>query len=150
MKLDKDFQDLLSVFNDHGVKYLVVGGYAVGFHDEPRGTKDFDVWIQSDEANGNAVYRALAAYGAPISSLRPNDFKDGKTFFQLGVPPNRVDVMQTIEGVEFESAWARRAEGKCEEGIPFNVISKGDLIQNKETVGRPQDLIDAKRLRKLA
>ena len=136
MKLDKDFQDLLSAFNEHGVKYLVVGGYAVGFHHEPRGTKDFDVWIQSNLQNGEAVYRALAAYGAPIRHLSIQDFIDGKTSFQLGVAPNRVDVMQAIQGVEFDPCWERRAEGECEDGITFHVISKQDLIANSE----PQDV----------
>lgn len=93
MKLDKDFQDLLSVFNAHGVRYLVVGGMAFSFHAEPRGTKDTDVWIEASRENSRSVYRALAEYGAPIAGIDPDEFLDGKTFFQFGVAPNRVDIM---------------------------------------------------------
>jgi len=147
--LDKDLQDLLSVFNEYEVRYLVVGGLAYSFHVEPRGTKDLDIWIESSPENSQRVYRALAAYGAPVTSLAPEDFLDGKTFFQLGVAPNRVDVMQMIEGVSFSDAWPRRSHGATADGIPFPVISRKDLIVNKAAVGRLQDLADLKKLRML-
>lgn len=93
--------------------------------------------------NSQRVYRALVVYGAPVTSLAPDDFLDGKTFFQLGVAPNRVDVMQMIEGVSFSDAWPRRSYGATADGIPFPVIV------NKAAVGRLQDLADLKKLRML-
>ena len=75
--MPKDLKELLRAFNDHAVKYLIVGGYAFGVHAEPRATKDLDIFIRSDEENGKAVFRALAQYGAPLDGLRPADFSDG-------------------------------------------------------------------------
>lgn len=95
------------------------------------------------------MYRALIAYGAPVASLAPDDFLNGKSFFQLGVAPNRVDVMQMIEGVSFSDAWPRRSYGVAADNIPFPVISRQDLIVNKAAVGRLQDLADLKKLRML-
>jgi hypothetical protein len=79
-KLSPDHVALLSAFNEQKVKYLVVGGYAVGFHSEPRATKDLDVYIRADEENSQAVFRALAIFGAPIAGMSPADFNDGKPF----------------------------------------------------------------------
>src|ERR1700735_1516085 len=86
--MPKDLKELLRAFNDHAVKYLVVGGYAFGVHAEPRATKDLDLFIRSDEQNSEAVFRALAQYGAPLAGLSPSDFRDD-TGFQIGQPPTR-------------------------------------------------------------
>src|SRR5579863_5167022 len=102
--LHKDLRDVLLAFNAHAVKYLVVGGYAFGVHAEPRATKDLDLFIQSDEENSNAVFRALAQFGAPLDGLSPADFTDG-TIFQIGQPPARVDILQQIDGISFDEAW---------------------------------------------
>lgn len=81
-----DLKDLLRAFNHHGVKYLVVGGYAYGIYAEPRATKDLDISISFDERNSQAVFQVLAQFGAPMDGLSPADFKDGSTF-QIGRPP---------------------------------------------------------------
>jgi hypothetical protein len=86
-----DLRELLRAFNDHGVKYLIVGGYAFGVHAEPRATKDLDIFIRSDEENSEAVFRALAQYGAPLGDLTVGNFMDGSTF-QIGQPPARIDI----------------------------------------------------------
>ena len=86
--MPRDLKDLLRAFNDHSVRYLIVGGYAFGVHAEPRATKDLDVLIRSDEENSASVFRALTQYGAPLDGLNPRDFMDGSTF-QVGQPPNR-------------------------------------------------------------
>jgi hypothetical protein len=91
-------KELLRAFNDHAVKYLIVGGYAFGVHAEPRATKDLDILIRSDEENSKAVFRALAQYGAPLDGLTVADFMDGATF-QIGQPPARIDILQQIDGV---------------------------------------------------
>ena len=144
--MPKDLKDLLRAFNEHGVRYLVVGGYAFGVHAEPRATKDLDLYIRADEANGAAVYRALTQYGAPLDGLGPQDFVDGSTF-QIGQPPARVDILQRIDGVTFDDAWRNRIEGLLDGEVKVNVISKDDLIRNKLASGRDQDLLDAKKLR---
>jgi len=128
--MPRGLKELFRAFNDHGVKYLIVGGYAFGAHAEPRATKDLDVFIATDLANSNAVYRALAAYGAPLEGLTPADFRD-HSGFQIGQPPARIDILQTISGVQFEDAWENRVEGLIDGEILAPVISKDDLIKKQ-------------------
>lgn len=144
--MSKDFQDILRAFNAHKVKYLVVGGYAFGVHLEPRTTKDIDLWIRNDPENARAVFHALAEFGAPIAGLSPADFTDG-TIFQMGQPPERIDILQQVSGVDFDTAWEHRLEGMIDENTRAFVISKDDLIRNKLASGREQDLLDVKKLR---
>ena len=147
--MPKDLKELLRAFNEHRVRYLVVGGYAFGVHAEPRATKDLDLLIRSDEENSAAVYRALTQYGAPLDGLSPQDFMDGSAF-QIGQPPARVDLLQQIDGLTFDQAWQNRIEGLIDGDTPINVISKDDLIRNKLACGREQDILDVKKLRAAA
>jgi len=87
-----NLKELLHAFNAHAVKYLVIEGYAFGVHAEPRGTKNLDLFIRMDQENSEAVFRALAEYGAPLAGLSPADFRDGSTY-QIGQPPERVDIL---------------------------------------------------------
>jgi predicted nucleotidyltransferase len=144
--MPKDLKELLRAFNDHGVKYLIVGGYAFGAHVEPRATKDLDVFIATDERNSYAVFQALVAYGAQLDGFTPADFRDDSAF-QIGQPPARIDILQKISGVVFEEAWAHRIEGLIDGEILAPVISKDDMIRNKLEAGRDQDLLDVKALR---
>ena len=144
-----DLKELLRAFNEHAVKYLIVGGYAFGVHAEPRATKDLDIFIRSDEENGKAVFRALTQYGAPLADLTPADFMDGTTF-QIGQPPARIDILQHIDGITFDEAWANRIQGLIDGQIQAVVISRDDLIRNKLATGREQDMLDAKKLRAAA
>jgi hypothetical protein len=130
------------------VKYLVVGAHAVGVHAEPRGTKDLDVLIQADPINSEAVFRALADFGAPLAGMSPSDFNDAPgSVFQVGVPPSRVDILQRIEAVTFDEAWANRLETFIDADTPTHVISRDDLIRNKLAVGRLQDILDVEKMR---
>jgi hypothetical protein len=144
--MPKDLKDLLRAFNDHAVKYIIVGGYAFGVHAEPRATKDMALLIRSDEENSKAVFRALAQYGAALDGVSPADFMDGSTF-QIGQPPARIDILQRIDGVTFDEAWKNRIEGHIDDEIRASVISREDLIRNKLASGREQDILDAKKLR---
>ena len=144
--MPEDFKDLLRALNANGARYLIIGGHAFAVHAEPRTTKDLDLFIRSDAENANAVFRALAQFGAPLQGMSPADFKDGTTF-QLGQTPNRIDVLQRINGITFEEAWANRLESKIDGEIPAAVISREDLIRNKLASGRDQDLLDVKVLR---
>src|SRR6266436_1783740 len=105
-----DFKELLSIFNAHNVKYLVVGGYAVSFHAQPRATKDIDLLIKPDAGNATAVYAALAKFGAPLEGMKVEDFIERDKFFRLGNPPVMVDLLPEISGVDFDQAWQRRVE----------------------------------------
>jgi hypothetical protein len=136
--MPKDLKELLSAFNDHAVKYLIVGGYAFGVHAEPRATKDLDLFIRPDKENSQALFRALAQYGAPLGGLSPADFMDG-TVFQIGQPPARVDILHRIDGISFDEAWEKRIEGLIDGEIRTSVISKNDLIRNKLASGKEQD-----------
>jgi predicted nucleotidyltransferase len=142
MFVNSDFSDLLRIFNTHNVKYLVIGGYAVVQYAEPRFTKDLDVLISTGAANAEAVYNALREFGAPLAGLTSKDFSEEGFFFQMGVPPIRVDVLMGIPGVNFEDCWNRRMEVDFD-GLKVIFISKNDLIASKRAAGRPQDLIDA-------
>jgi hypothetical protein len=147
MTLPEDLKQLLVAFNASGVEYLVVGGYAVGIHAEPRATKDLDLFIRSDIANSEAVYRALEMFGAPLAGLTPADFRnDPKCIFQIGQPPARVDILQSIDGIEFDEAWRDRTEVQLE-GISTQAISAEHLIRNKLQSGRMRDLADAEAIR---
>jgi hypothetical protein len=147
MTLPEDLKQLLLAFNAHGVEYLVVGGWAVGFYSEPRSTKDIDLFIRSGLKNSEAVFRALADFGAPLAGLTPADFRDSPTsIFQIGHEPARADILQGIDGVDFDDAWPKRVELTLE-GVPVHVVSAQDLIQNKLASGRLRDLADVEAIR---
>ena len=139
----RDFKELLSVLNAHRVKYLVVGGYAVSLHAEPRATKDLDILIGPDAANSKAVFAALAEFGAPLEGLTPKDFVEPGNFFRMGTPPVMVDMLSSIKGVDFDQAWERRVEFPVDSGLNALFISREDLLAAKLAAGRPQDLADA-------
>jgi hypothetical protein len=146
--LNPDFRDLLSAFIAANVEFLVVGGYAMAAHRLPRATKDLDLWVRPSAENARRVLEALDAFGAPRHGLTQADLETEGTIYQVGVPPNRVDVITLVEGVRFEDAWSGRASVDIE-GLCIPVIGRSHLILNKRTVGRPQDLLDADLLESL-
>jgi len=148
----QDYKDLLCAFHAHGVRYLIVGGYAVIFHAQPRFTRDIDLFIKADSANAQATYAALAAFGTPLQGIRPEDFADRGTFFRFGRDPRGFDILPDIPGVDFDAAWERRVEGVIDanSGLKAWFISKDDLIAAKLASGRPQDLADVDAIRKAA
>lgn len=139
----RDFKELLSVLNAHRVKYLVVGGYAVSLHAEPRATKDLDVLIGRSAENSKALFAALAEFGAPLEGLTHKDFMEPGAFFRMGTPPVMVDILSSIRGVDFDQAWQRRVEFPVDSGLNAAFISRDDLLAAKLAAGRPQDLADA-------
>jgi hypothetical protein len=142
MFVNSDFSDLLRIFNDNRVRYLVIGGYAFIQYAEPRFTKDLDLWISTEIDNAKATFRSLKSFGAPLAGLTEADFAEEGYFYQMGVPPVRVDILMGIPGGDFEKAWKNRIEVDFE-GLVVPFISKQDLINSKKVSGRPQDLIDA-------
>jgi sugar phosphate isomerase/epimerase len=145
-----DFKELLSVLNESGVKYLVFGAYAVAIHAQPRATKDLDILVQADAENAQAVFAALAEFGAPLEGLTSADFAERGPFFHMGHPPVAVDILTDIPGVEFDTAWERRVEEIVDPatGLKANFISREDLLAAKLMAGRPQDLADAAAMEK--
>ena len=140
--MNPDFRDLLSAFSAASVEYLLVGAYAMAVHGLPRATGDMDVWVRRTPENARRVLQALAAFGAPVSSLSPSDFESEEAVFQIGVAPCRIDVRTAIDGVGFESGWEARTRTLLE-GIEVPVIAPADLLLNKQALGRPKDLGDA-------
>jgi hypothetical protein len=146
MEPNSDLIDLLRALNAEGADYLIVGGYAFAVHGRLRATKDVDIFVGTDPKNAAKVWRALAAFGAPLDELRPEDLAQADTFFIMGRPPNQIDIITTIDGVAFASAWVNRLESTYG-GVPVCYIGRSDLIANKEAAGRPQDRLDVEYLR---
>jgi len=147
MTTNPDFRDLFAALNDTGTEFLVVGGYALAVHGHPRFTKDLDVWVRADEANALKVWKALAAFGAPMGTLTLQDLQSPGIVFQMGLPPNRIDVLTGIDGVTFQEAWDHRIESRYGDQ-PVRVIGLDELIRNKLATGRPQDALDVETLRR--
>jgi hypothetical protein len=144
-----DFKELLRSFHAHGVKYLIVGGYAVSFHAQPRATKDLDIFIKADSENASAAYAALSAFGAPMEEITVEDLASPARFIRFGHPPVAVDILCAIDGVDFDIAWPRRIEGVIDKatGDTAYFISKDDLISSKLAAGRARDLLDVEDIR---
>ena len=144
--MDRDLEELLSALIAHSVRYVVVGGHAIAVHAQPRATKDLDIFIDRRPENAKAVYAALAAFGAPMTGLTPEDFEKPTSVLRLGVPPVCVDILQSIDGVDFDTVWEASSEHTVD-GFRARYISAEDLITNKLASGRPQDLADVAALR---
>lgn len=143
--MNQDFVDLLRAFADHEVEALVVGAHALAAHGHVRATKDLDVWIRPSPENAARAYRALAAFGAPLTELDERDLSSPGIVFQIGVAPVRIDILTRIDGVEFDDAWADKVAVQVG-GVPAHVLSRTNLIKNKRASGRLQDLADVERL----
>lgn len=142
MSVNPDFRDLFAALNDAKARYLLVGGYAVAFHAQPRFTKDLDIWVQPSMENAEYIFLALQSFGAPLTNISPADLAKPGLIFQIGIPPNRIDIITSIAGVDFEDAWLAKQDTHYGDQRIY-VIGREHLIRNKRTVGRPQDLIDA-------
>ena len=143
--MNSDFSDMLSALSAEGVEYLLIGAYAMAAHGVPRATGDIDVWVRPSPENADRVLRALARFGAPMGELRAADFAGLGMVLQIGVAPNRVDVMTAIDGVTFDEAWPHR-ETRVIDGVTLSVIGRDDLIRNKRATGRARDKADAEQL----
>ena len=141
MRLSRDFQELLECFARHDVRYLIVGGWALDAHGHPRMTKDLDIWVWPDSSNANSVVAALTDFGFGELGLTANDFLDEDVVVQLGYPPNRVDLLTTPSGVDFEDCWADRFPVEVG-GLELPFIGREGLMRNKQASARPQDLVD--------
>jgi len=149
LKLDGNFCDLPSAFRACSVRYLIIGGWAVSIHAQPRATQDMDIFVSPDRENLGAVYEALIQFGAPSKGMDKTQFLEPGTFFRIGVPPCQIDIFPGIPGVKFEDCWANRVEVvlDADSALAANLISADDLILAKLASGREQDLADAQAIR---
>jgi hypothetical protein len=150
VKLHPDLTDLLGALVASNVEFLVVGGWAVSFHAEPRFTKDLDILIGQDERNLGRLLQALSAFGAPQSILEQARALGPEEFLFFGTPPARADVLRSIPGVpDFRGALSRAVFADLA-GLLVPFIGSADLIAAKKAAGRPRDLLDVKALERFA
>lgn len=142
---NQDFKEFIESLNDKQVHYLIVGGYAVAFHGHPRYTKDLDVWIEQSHENIQSLLLALAQFGFGSLGLKEEDFSEPDQVVQLGYPPNRIDIVTTISGVDFASCYNRCIQVEINE-VKVNFIDLDSLKKNKKAAGRMQDLADLENL----
>ncbi|MCA9214857.1 MAG: hypothetical protein KDB27_17420 [Planctomycetales bacterium] len=145
--LNSHFKDILSAFNAAEVEYLIVGAYAMAAHGRPRATGDIDLWVHHDSKNSRRVWSALSEFGAPLSSVAVDDFCTPDLVFQMGLPPQRIDILTGIDGVTFSEAWPNRLEVELDD-LTVPVIGLADLMRNKAASGRDKDQSDFKLLKK--
>ena len=145
--LNTDYRDMLQVLLDNGVRFLLVGAYAMSAHGYPRATGDIDIWVEPSPENSERVYRALAQFGAPLHEVDEATFVKLGVVFQIGVEPRRIDIMSAVSGVDFEEAYQHRQIVDIE-GMSIPILSHDDLIKNKRATGRDKDRLDADRLEK--
>ena len=145
--LNSDYKDMLQVLLDNGVKFLLVGAYAMGVHGYPRATGDIDIWIEPSAENSERVYRSMASFGAPLHEIDEATFATPGIVFQIGVAPRRIDIITAISGVEFDDAYQQRQIVEIED-LSISILSLDDLIRNKRATGRDKDRLDADQLDK--
>ncbi|MCJ7729305.1 MAG: nucleotidyltransferase [Sedimentisphaerales bacterium] len=145
MEVQRDFKELLASLNGHGVKYVIVGGYALAFHGAPRYTGDLDIFAKPDKANAKRILAALHEFGLTNLDLSAKDFKKPDMVLQLGVSPVRVDIITSLTGVSWQQVNSKRIKGKYG-GVSVSFISRKHLILNKKATGRKRDLADIEAL----
>lgn len=146
-ELPQDFKELFELLNANNVRYMMLGGYAVGAYGYPRATNDIDVFVSDDEVNVENLIQSITQFGfaGPIS---PDALSQPRSIVEMGVEPIKIQLMNFADGIDFEAAFARRNILKIE-GIEVSAVSKDDLIRNKKAVGRYKDLADVERLEKI-
>jgi hypothetical protein len=148
MSVNPDFRDLFAALNGAQAEFMIVGGYALAVHGVPRFTKDLDVWVRASNANADRVWSALDSSGAPFGDLKREELSAPGIIFQMGVPPNRIDIITGIDGVTFDEAWNQCIHSAYGDQS-VRVIGIEDLIRNKSATGRPQDALDVDTLRRM-
>jgi hypothetical protein len=139
--LNPDFREMLSALSAAEAEYLVVGAYALAAHGYPRATGDLDIWINPTSVNAPRVWEAMRQFKAPMSQLSLADLSTPDQVIQIGVAPIRIDLLTSIDGVQFDDAWPNRLNIAIE-GLTIAVIGRNDLLNNKRASGRPKDLAD--------
>jgi predicted nucleotidyltransferase len=144
-KLPRDFAEFLSSLNSHRVRYLLIGGYAVGVHGHVRATNDIDIWIEATTENAKRLEAALREFGFDVPELAATKLIEPGTITRLGTPPMRIELLSSISGITFEAAYPNRIESDFD-GLVVPVIGLDDLLTNKRSTGRTKDLADVEEL----
>ncbi len=145
IRLPPDFKEFLKLLNAHRVEYLLIGGYAVGYHGYPRATADMDIWIAMNSVNADRIVTALKEFGFSPPELSPELFMKEWQIIRLGMPPVRIELATTISGVNFSDCYAERVTDLLD-GVKVNLIGLRHLKANKKASGRHQDLADIENL----
>ena len=145
IRLPPDFKEFLQLLNSHQIEYLLIGGYAVGYHGYPRSTGDIDVWIAMHPQNAENMVTVLEEFGFGVPELSADLFMQEGKIIQMGVPPMRIDILTTLSGVRFEECYEERVIDELD-GVKVNVISLEHLKENKKASGRHKDLNDLENL----
>jgi len=146
LPLPQDFKEFLRLLNSERIEYMVVGGYAVGFHGYPRPTGDLDIWVAARPDNAAKLVSALAKFGFGSAGATEQQFIEPGRVVRMGVPPVRIEVLTSVSGVDFADCFSRKVDSVLD-GIPVSIISRDDLIANKLAAGRDRDRDDVSRLR---
>jgi len=147
MKVEKDYEEFLSLFNKHEVKYCIIGAFAVAFYAKPRYTKDIDILVEPSSDNASKVLKVLEEFGFGDLSISLDDLTNEGNILQLGYEPLRIDLLTKLEGFQFRDIWQNKKSGKYgSENVYF--IGLDDLIRNKIQSDRPADRIDIDLLKK--
>lgn len=145
MKLQTDLREFVALLSSRGVEFLVVGGHALAFHGHPRFTGDIDLLVRPSKNNATRLVQCLAEFGFGSLPLQAEDFCDPGYVVQLGRPPNRIDLLTSISGVEFDRAWEARVAGQLD-GLDVFFIGYEHFVINKRASGRMKDLADLEAL----
>jgi hypothetical protein len=145
MEAQKDFKELLELFNEHKVEYIVIGSYALAFHGAPRFTGDIDIFVHSSSENAQRILSALTAFGFGSLNLTVDDFQNPNSVVQLGTPPVRIDIITSITGVTWEEAEKGKKFGSYG-NVPVCFLGREQYIINKRATGRKKDLADLEAL----
>ena len=148
MTLAKDFEDFVELLNQHHVAYMIVGGYALAFHGKPRHTGDLDIWIQNSDDNAEKLVNVIKKFGLGSLGLTKADFLQDGYVTQIGYPPLRIDILNSIDGVNFDDAFQNKLLINID-GLDINYIGLRDFIDNKIASGRSQDIVDLKEIKKI-
>ena len=145
MRLPKDLREFIALLNSHQVEYVIVGAYALAFHGHPRYTGDIDLLVRASAENAAKLEKVIREFGFGAAGLSAGDFLSADQVIQLGRPPNRIDLLTAITGVEFEEVWNDRIGAELD-GLPVSFIGRESLIKNKRATGRTQDKADLEAL----
>jgi len=145
IRLPPDFKEFLQLLNAHQVEYLLVGGYAVGYHGYPRATVDMDIWIGKGPSTAAKMVEVLREFGFDVPNLSADLFLKDDQIVRMGVPPIRLEIFTSIPGVRFEECYPARVLGEID-GVPVSLINLRDLKTNKKASGRNKDLADLENL----
>jgi hypothetical protein len=145
MTMHRDFKELISLFNEEKVEFLLVGAHALALHGHPRFTGDMDLWVHASKANAKRVFTALARYGAPLNQTQASEFSKPGLVLQIGLPPMRIDILTSLTGLSWPGAWKRRCTTSLA-GVDVSFLSVQDMITNKRAIGRHKDLADVELL----